>query len=314
MSLAHKPIVVVGSINIDLVARTTRIPGAGETVTGTDFQTHPGGKGANQAVAVARLGYPVQMIGRVGDDVFGDQLRAGLQAAGVGVTALMTSQGPSGVATIIVSSAGENSIVVTPGANALLSPKDLEDHADLIRGAAMVLTQLETDLETVEHLAMLCTQAGVPLVLDPAPARALPDSLVRAVAWFTPNESEAAFFTGHADDPADASPRAIADALMRRGPRNVLLKLGARGAYVATGDGGGCKVDPFAVQAVDTTAAGDCFNGAFATALCRGKTALESARYAAAAAAISVTRAGAQPSMPSAAEVEQKLVAEPTQP
>lgn len=303
MPVASRPIVVVGSINIDLVASTHHIPAPGETVSGYDFQEHPGGKGANQAVAVARLGYPVHMIGRVGNDAFGTQLREHLAAAGVDHSAVRTSEGPSGVAVIVVAQSGENSIVVVPGANALLTPRDLDDQLELIRSAGMVLTQLETPLETVLHLATLCTQEGIPLMLDPAPARALPKELIEKVTWFTPNETEAAFF---ADDPLGDT-TAIAKALIDRGSKQVVLKLGARGAYVATAHHPSVPISPFAVVAVDTTAAGDCFNGAFATALCMGHDPASSARFAAAAAAIAVTRVGAQTSMPTATEVQSML-------
>lgn len=307
MAVLHKPIIVAGSINIDLVATAHHIPAAGETVSGTGFQIHHGGKGANQAVAIARLNYPVHMIGRVGDDAFGTQLRDGLASAGVDISAVMTSPGPSGVASIVVSAAGENSIVVVPGANALLTPHDVDAHIDLIRSGGMVLTQLETPMETVEHLAMVCAREGIPLMLDPAPAQTLPRSLLQNVSWFTPNETEAAFFIAGQDAVEHPSSEAVAKALLGNGPRNVVLKLGARGAYVATANGIDAAVSPFRVKAVDTTAAGDCFNGAFAAALCMGNSPLASARYAAAAAAIAVTRVGAQPSMPSAEEVERKL-------
>lgn len=304
MPLRDKPIVVVGSVNMDLAARTPHIPTAGETVSGYDFQTHPGGKGGNQAVAIARLGHPVHLIGRVGTDDFGDQLRGHLASAGVDLSALQTSEGPSGVAIIVVSDAGENSIVVVPGANALLKPQDIDDHRALVRSSAMVLTQLETPLETVLHLAVVCEQEGVPLMLDPAPARKLPGELLQKVTWFTPNETEAAFY---ASATSTDSPSSIARKLMDQGTAKVLLKLGAKGAYIADGGGAGEAIKPYNVKAVDTTAAGDCFNGAFATALCRGKGRAESARYAAAAAAIAVTRLGAQPSMPNSAEVQAML-------
>jgi len=312
MSLAQKPIIVVGSINIDLVARTERIPVPGETISGHDFQVHPGGKGANQAVAVARLGYPVQLIGRLGNDGFGLQLREHLQRDGVGLGGVMASEGASGVAIIVVSSSGENCIVVTPGANALLTPQDLDDNIEILRSAGIVLTQLEIPIETVEHLANLCLREGIPLMLDPAPAVALPDDLLRKVSWLTPNESEAAFFAGAAVE-SDSDPQFIAKALMAMGPRNVALKRGSRGAYVATADGAGKAIAPFRVEAVDTTAAGDCFNGAFAVALSNGSDAATSARFAAAAAAISITRAGAQPAMPSVHEVQEIINSTPSE-
>ena len=305
----QKPIVVVGSINIDLVAISATIPRVGETLTGLDFAMHPGGKGANQAVAVARLGYPVRMIGRVGDDAFAAQLTAHLRQSGVDLHGVSTSPGTSGVAMIVVASSGENSIVVTPGANALLSAQDLDSNIELIRSAAIVLTQLETPLETVLHLAEICEREGVPLMLDPAPARTLPRQLLAKVTWFTPNETEAAFFTGSSQKHDQEDPATTARKLMDQGVAGVVLKMGARGAYVAQATGFVHWQTPFDVRVVDTTAAGDAFNGAFATSLAMGLTAAESARFAAAAAALSVTRPGAQSSMPNYAEVNRLLQA-----
>jgi ribokinase len=299
-----KPVVVVGSINIDLVATAPRIPLPGETLLGENFAVHPGGKGANQAVAVARLGYPVHMIGRVGDDAFGAQLRDHLTRCGVDLQGVKTSPGTSGVAIIVVAATGENSIVVTPGANSLLTPQDLDNSIDIIRSAAVVLTQLETPLDTVLYLAELCQREGVPLILDPAPARALPPELFSKVTWFTPNETEAAFYVGSASGSGSEDDlNATAQTLLDRGIQGVVLKLGSRGAYLATAGGDPHRLAPFPVHAVDTTAAGDAFNGAFATGLAMGKTPAESAQFATAAAALSVTRFGAQPSMPSQHEV-----------
>lgn len=300
---AVKPIVVVGSINQDLVVAAPHIPGAGETIIGTDFQVHPGGKGANQAVAVARLGYPVHMIGRLGDDAVGAQMRAHLQQSGVGTEAIGTSEGASGVALIVVSAKGENSIVVAPGANAKLTPQDIEANLALIKHAGIVLAQLETPLDTVEALALICARADVPLMLDPAPAQQLPASVLKSVAWITPNETEAAFYA-HANAADVSAPAAIARALFASGCRGVVLKLGSRGAYLANAEGKTEQVPAFAVHAIDSTAAGDAFNGAFAVGLMLGKSPRESAVFAAAVAAISVTRRGAQPSMPTMSEVE----------
>jgi len=302
--LNRKPIVVVGSINIDLVAKAERIPVTGKTVPGNEFQTHPGGKGANQAVAVARLGYPVSMIGRIGDDAFGTELRKHLQDAGIDVSAVRTTEGSSGVAVIIVSPSGDNIIVPTPGANAALSPTDIDTYLDMIRNAGLVLTQLEIPLETVEHLANICAREGVPLMLDPAPARELPSTVIEQSRWFTPNETEAAFYAS--SDLSD-SPMNTAHTLLLRGPQAIVLKLGARGVYLADRNGLDLHINAYPVRAVDTTAAGDAFNGAFATALMLGETPAASARFGAAAAAISVTRPGAQPSMPTLVEVQQKV-------
>jgi len=308
MQAGKKPVVVVGSINIDLVANTERIPVEGETVLGSDFQIHPGGKGANQAVAVARLGYPVAMVGRIGDDSFGLQLRRHLEDANVDVSAVATTPGTSGVAVIVVGQNGENSIVITPGANALLTPEDIDANLALIQSAGLVLTQLEIPIPTVLHLAQICSRENVPLILDPAPAKDIPPELFQDVAWFTPNETEAAFFAGESNSSTnEAEPSAMARMLMDKGAKGVLLKLGSRGAYIATRSGVAELLGSFTVKAVDTTAAGDAFNGAFATGLMMDLPPIESARFAAAAAAVSVTRAGAQPSMPAIAEVEEML-------
>jgi ribokinase len=297
-----KPIVVVGSINMDLVASTARIPIEGETVTGHSFEVHSGGKGANQAVAVARLGYPVQMIGRVGNDAFGLQLKAHLETAGVDVSGVVTSDTASGVAMIVVSKTGSNVIIVVSGANGLLTPEDIDAHRDMIRSAGLVLTQLEIPIETTLHLANLCAREGIDLMLDPAPAAELPPGLLAQVAWLTPNETEAAFYAGQSVDDDDTAKR-----LLAMGAEKVVLKLGSRGVCVVMSPESQTIVSSFAVKAIDTTAAGDCFNGAFAVGLMMGKSELESARFGTAAAAISVTRAGAQPSMPSLDEVERLL-------
>jgi ribokinase len=304
MSHSQQPIVVVGSINIDLVAKAERIPVSGETVRGIEFKTHSGGKGANQAVAIARLGYPVHMIGKVGNDAFGEQLQSGLQQAGVDVSAVEQVEDSSGVAVIVVSPEGDNVIVVTPGANAALRPMDLDANVELIRNAKIVLTQLETPMETVEHLAELCEREGVPLMLDPAPSQSLSPAVMRRVTWFTPNQTEALFY---AKCPAKESPETIAGRLLQEGPAGVALKLGSSGVYLRNRDDLDVMVPAFSVKAVDTTAAGDAFNGAFAVGLALGHSPKKSARFAAAAAAISVTRAGAQSSMPTFVEVARML-------
>jgi ribokinase len=301
----QKPIVVVGSINTDLVAVTQKVPAAGETVTGSDFQIHPGGKGANQAVAVARLGYPVQLIGRLGNDTFGAELRTYLEKAGVGITGISTSDGASGVAVIVVSGHGENSIVLAPGANAKVTPEDIDANISILRSAGMVLAQLEIPLETVEYLARVCARVNVPLILDPAPAKDLPPGIFKDIAWFTPNQTEAAFYLGNEQSESNSTaPAAIAKVFLSKGCRGVALKMGSHGTYLASQGGTGSVVPAFSVNAIDTTAAGDAFNAGFATALMLGKSPSDSAVFAAAVAAISVTRMGAQPSMPSMTEVE----------
>jgi ribokinase len=303
-----KRIVVVGSINLDLVAATDRIPIAGETVRGFSFRTFPGGKGANQAVGAARLGGSVSMIGRLGSDAFGVELRDSLEQSNVNTEAVELVSGSSGVALITTDPQGENAITVVAGANAYLSPASLDSNIELIRTAGILLTQLEIPLETVEHLAAIAAQEGVPLMLDPAPARALPPALLKRIEWLTPNETETSVLTG--SGPGELSDELIEDAanaLLDRGSRNVILKLGDRGCYVALSDGARQLVPAYSVNPVDTTAAGDAFNGAFAVALMNGQGAIEAASWASAVAAISVTRAGAQASMPTSTEVERFL-------
>ena len=304
----QKRVVVVGSINLDLVATAQRIPLAGETLSGTSFNTFPGGKGANQAVAAARLGAPVSMIGKLGNDSFGTELRASLEAAGVDTGAVGVVPTSSGLAQITTAANGENAIVVVGGANAQLFPADLDAQIDLIRQAGILLTQLEIPLETVEHLGAIAQRESIPLVLDPAPARPLPASLLRCVDWLTPNETETCSLleVSAQELPLNALEGATTK-LIQLGSHNVLLKLGQRGCYLALADGTRKLLPAFAVRAVDTTAAGDAFNGAFAAALLQGKDPISSASWASAVAAISVTRRGAQPSMPTREEVESFL-------
>ena len=299
MQEANKPIVVVGSINMDLVARTPRIPLAGQTLTGTGFATTPGGKGANQAGAAARLGYPVKMVGMVGDDAYGPALLENLARAGVDTSTMEQVSGASGLAPIFLAESGENAIIVVPGANGKMDSAFVDRHSTLIRSAGMVLCQLELPMQTVSHVLALCAEAGVPVMLDPAPAAPLPDQIWDQVAWFTPNETEAALYLGETLKPEIGAKR-----LMATGLRGVALKRGGEGAYVAVAGGKAAWVPPFPVEAVDTVGAGDCFNGAFAVALMEGKDPWTAARFASAAAAISVTRRGAQASMPSRADVE----------
>jgi ribokinase len=300
-----KRLLVVGSINLDLVASSKRIPLPGETVSGNTFNTFPGGKGANQAVAAGRLGAPVSMIGRIGNDAFGTQLRASLEAAGVDTKAVEVVPTSSGIALITTAEDGQNAIVVVPGANGELSPHELEKHLSLIREAGIILAQLEIPLETIELLATIARREKIPLMLDPAPARALPASLLASVEWLTPNETESlTLLQRSATELSSEHVEKAAQQLLKLGSHNVLLKLGDRGCYIAQGGGERTLVPAYKVKAVDTTAAGDAFNGAFATALLRGSDPVASVQFASAVAAISVTRRGAQPSMPTQAEVE----------
>lgn len=303
----QKPIVVVGSINLDLVVGADRIPQVGETITGYRFNTFYGGKGANQAVAAAKLGHSVSMVGNVGNDAFGTQLRNELKAAGVDTKYVTSVEGPSGIALITTGVRGENSIVVVPGANGQMTPELLEKAAPALESAGFLLAQLEIPLETVEYLAQFAERHNIPLMLDPAPARELSGSLLRRVSWITPNETEAQELLKTTIKNGDEGPYSAADLLLDCGVKNVLLKLGSSGCVIAQGTLAKERVPAFAVNAVDTTAAGDAFNAGFAVGLLRGYKTVRSAVFASAVAAISVTRPGAQPSMPTGDEVEHFL-------
>jgi len=305
MNTSPKPIVIVGSVTMDMVTLTPQIPLVGQTVIGTGFGTTPGGKGANQAVAAARLSYPTQIVGKVGDDLYGPALLENLANAGVGTAAIEKTDGPSGLAPIFLSEAGENAIVVVPGANGLVDRSFVDRHADLIRSAGIVLCQLELPIDTVSHVLNLCAEAGVPVMLDPAPAAKLPDAFFTQTTWFTPNETEAAFYLNHQSSIEDS-----AQHLLARGLKGVVLKRGGEGAYVAVAEKA-AWVPAFPVNVVDTVGAGDCFNGAFAVALMEGLDPWAAARFASAAAAISVSRRGAQASMPTRDEVDQLLADNP---
>jgi ribokinase len=293
-----RPIVVVGSINIDLVSTVPRIPRAGETIFGFDFQTHAGGKGANQAVGVARLEYPVMMIGMVGRDAFGHQLRTQLQLEGVDINEVGQVDAATGTASILVDAAGENSIVVTPGANLHLTPEVLLGKVDIFRRAGLVLAQLEIPIETVLCLAAICADLNLPLILDPAPAQALPNGKLEGVTWLTPNETEAQFYAN-----GSSSEDEILATLFGLGTKGIILKRGALGSMLCGEDRIQHLIPAPTVKAIDTTAAGDAFNAAFAVGLMNGYQPVQSAQFATAAAALSVTRAGAQPSLATKREV-----------
>ncbi len=301
----RKPIVVVGSINLDLVVSPNRLPLPGQTVFGSRFQTFYGGKGANQAVGVARLRYPVRMIGRVGDDEFGDRLRQGLRNAGVNARSVKATPGTSsGVALISVDSEGANTIVVVPGANGRLAPPDIKRSLALICSAGMILTQLEVPLVTIEFLAEAAYAHGIPLMLDPAPACPLSQQLLKRVSWLTPNETETTILCGCKADRLNLRmAREYAHALLERGVRNVVIKMGDRGAFAAGSAGWEKLIPVFRVRAVDSTASGDAFNAGLAVALMKGEAPLDAVRFASGVAALSVTRHGAQPSMPTDREV-----------
>lgn len=298
---------VVGSANMDMVVACERFPRPGETILAHDFGTFPGGKGANQAVACARLGGHVQFLGKMGEDPFRESLTEGLERDGVRLDGLLTDpELPTGVALITVDGRGENQIVVASGSNMRLTPADLEAHEALFAEAAVVLLQLEVPLETVARAVELAQAHGATVILNPAPAQPLPDDLLAGVDYLTPNESEAAHLAGLPLD-GTASTEAAARALVGRGVRCVIATLGAEGALVATAEGTkhfpACPVEP-----VDTTAAGDAFNGALAFALAAGQPLPEAVRLANAVGAYTVTRRGAQTSMPDRAALDAFLL------
>jgi ribokinase len=297
-------VVVVGSLNMDLVARVPRLPVAGETLAGRAFAQVPGGKGGNQAVAAARLGASVAMIGRVGDDANGAVLRAGLEAEGIDCAALATSGAtPTGVALILVDDEGRNEIVVVGGSNNELTAVDIARHEAVLAAADVLICQLETPRETVEAALSAGRRLGKTVILNPAPVSgALPREWLPLVDYLIPNEVEAAALTGlPVGSPAQAA--AAAEALRGQGARNVVITLGAAGVFAALESGAAHFAAP-RVVAIDTTAAGDTFIGAFAAQLAQQVPTDAALRFAQRAAAISVTRAGAQPSIPTRIEVD----------
>ena len=304
-------VLVVGSLNMDFVVQLEKLPLPGETVHGWGFQMLPGGKGANQACAVGRLGGHGWMVGCVGEDVFGERLKASLQSAGVDTTHVRLVPGESsGVALIHVESGGQNQIVIAAGANGRLSPSDVEAALDPIR-AGFVLMQLESPMETVEAAARLSRARGMTTILDPAPARPLSQPLLQSLNLLTPNETEALLLLGRrASTVSLQEAPEIANQLLQLGPKQVILKLGEKGAWMADQQKS-LHFPAHKVAAVDATAAGDTFNGALAVALAEGKSLEEAISFANGAAALSVTRLGAQASVPSREEVEVFLARQP---
>lgn len=297
-------IVVIGSINMDLVVRCGRVPRPGETIAGDELDLIPGGKGANQAVAAARLGGETYMVGRVGSDAFGDVLRRGLESSGVSTKYVKTTPGASGTAMILVQKGGENSIIISPGANGKVTKKDVNAALPVIKRASAVLLQLEIPVETVKYVTTLCKKLGVRTILDPAPA---PDRLADAlhkVSLITPNETEAATILRM----QTIDEQAICRKLLARGASDVVLKLGRRGALHADARSHVMThVKGFKIMPVDTTAAGDSFTAGLAVALGEGKPFADAIRFANAAGALACTGYGAQPSIPKRAAVLKML-------
>ncbi len=296
-------VVVFGSINMDLVARTPRLPAPAETIMGREFFTAPGGKGANQAVAVARLNCDTKMVGRVGSDAFGPELRQNLAQAGVDTTPILTdSETSSGVAIIAVDDSAQNNIIIIPGANGRVNHTDVDRLGQYLENTTLLLLQLEVPLMAVQAAATLARQKNVTVILDPAPARDLPSTLYPLIDVITPNEVEAAQLVGFPVKTKEDGLKA-AQTLLERGVKTAIVKMGALGVVYATATETGF-LPAFTIKAVDTTAAGDAFNGGLAAALVQGLPLPEAVRWGAAAGALSATKTGAQPSMAAKAEFD----------
>lgn len=305
-------IVVVGSLNMDLVGCAPRIPVVGETIVGHTYLSEPGGKGANQAYAAARLGGRVAMLGRIGSDDFGRQMRTNLEQVGCDVSGLLCIPNcSSGIALIFVADDGHNSIIIVPGANGRFSPEDVNASQDVLQGAAWVLLQLENPLATVLQAARAARSNGARVVLDPAPAQSLPQELFELADIITPNETEAAILADLPPSRLDPDQALrIARKLQERKANIVIVKLGDQGCLLVTAEGSQLLPAP-PVKAVDTTAAGDEFNAGLAVGLSEGLDLAQACRFANAAAALSVTRLGAQASAPTRAELDAFLAAMP---
>lgn len=306
MSKRGKPIVVVGSSNMDFVAKAPKIPVVGETLTGSDFFMVPGGKGANQAVAAARLGAEVIFVAKLGKDVFAEKSLENFKTVGINTKHIEQLEGvPSGIAIIAIDDNGKNIIIVVPGANGKLMPADVDNAESDITNAAVVVAQLGVPIETVEQAAKLANKNNVPFILDPAPAKPLSDELLSMVDIIKPNETEAEILTGiKVTDEASAAQ--AADALLAKGVKTVIITLGEKGLMLATKDSKE-MIPNNKVEAVDSTAAGDAFTGSLAYGLANGMDIKDAAVQANNVAAISVTRYGAQPSMPTLKEVQEFL-------
>lgn len=301
-----KNIVVIGSSNTDMVVKTSHLPAGGETVLGGDFFMNAGGKGANQAVAAARYGNRVVFVAKTGDDLFGKQVLKSLKEDNIVTDYLFVDkENPSGVALITIDSEAENCIVVAPGANMSLSPADIDTAAEEILKADVVLMQLECPVETVAYAAKMAAEAGVRVILNPAPAPAEPlsEELMKNLYLITPNRSEASRISGIEVTNMESAQRA-AKAIHDMGPKNVIITLGSEGSLLYDGMMS-MRVEALKVEAVDTTAAGDTYNGVLASVIAEGKSLIEAVREANVAAAISVTRMGAQPAAPTREEIRE---------
>ncbi len=296
-------VVVFGSINIDLVAKTSVMPKDGQTVIGDEFFTNPGGKGANQAVASARMGAPTEMVGRVGNDIFADELLENLKTNSVGIDNIFIDKNTSsGTAIIIVDASGQNRIVVIPAANGRIDESDIDRLESALKSASILLLQLELPIEAVIEAAEIAKRKNVKVIFDPAPAQALPERFYPLIDIITPNQTEAELLTGIAVTNEQQASES-AEELIKRGVSEVIIKMGSEGVFRTDGKEK-LYLPAFKVKAIDTVAAGDAFNGCLAAMLNEGASIRQAIEWAQAAAALSVTRQGAQQSMPTRQEVE----------
>jgi ribokinase len=301
-----RKVLVFGSLNMDLVVKTEQVPEGGQTLTGQEFITIPGGKGANQAVAISKMGCGAAMVGRVGKDGFGEEMVANLERNGVDTSHVKCEASvSSGIAMIIVEASGENRILIVPGANGKVGIEDVDHAAPLFDQASLLVMQFEVDLEAVKYAAVLARKKGIPVLVNTAPPAMPPEGLLEMVDYLVLNEHEATFITGQpVSDPQSAE--TAAKLLLAKGPRVVMVTLGAQGVVYATGEIAK-HIPAFKVKAVDTTAAGDAFIGGFAAALGWESSLEEKIRFANAAGALAATKLGAQSSIPSLEEVQSFL-------
>ena len=300
-----KKICIIGSIGYDLTTYMYQFPKAGETIVGKKFIQNPGGKGDNQVIAAARVGGDVTFIGAVGDDNYGELLKKNLEANNVKTHLKIVPNMSSQIATILIDETGENRIVIVPGANNFVDKKQIDDNFDIIKECDIILMQLEIPMETVEYVVDKFYELNKILILNPAPGAELSDNIIKKCTYLTPNENEIGLITKMPYDTID-NIKLAAKSLIDKGAQNVLVTLGEKGAYLKNKNED-IIIPTMKVKAVDTTGAGDCFNGVFAMYLALGKSVIEAIKYANVASSISVTRPGTVPSLPYKEEVEEKF-------
>jgi len=300
-----KKISVIGSIGYDLTTYMYKFPKAGETIVGKKFIQNPGGKGDNQVIASARVGGDVTFIGAVGDDNYGELLKKNLEENNVKTHMKIVPNMSSQIATILIDESGENRIVIVPGANNFVDKKQIDDNFDIIKECDIILMQLEIPMETVEYVVDKFYELNKIIILNPAPGAELSDNIIKKCTYLTPNENEIGLITKMPYDTID-NIKSAAKCLFDKGAQNVLVTLGEKGAYLKNKNDD-IIIPTLKVKALDTTGAGDCFNGVFAACLAMGKNAIEAIKYANVASSISVTRSGAVPSLPYKNEVDEKF-------